>query len=166
MTDVEARCGVTNVDNRSEDAALYASLAPELIRFASGLVGPSDAADVMSSAIVKSLSTPTWPEVGNKRAYLYRAVFNESNTWLRRSSQRRVHEAATALGPHWDLPNLRPEVREAVLSLSVRQRAVVLLTYWLDLTPTEVAERLGVSDGAVRRHLARAREHLRGTLDV
>jgi RNA polymerase sigma factor (sigma-70 family) len=48
--------------------------------------------------------------------------------------------------------------------LSERQRAVVYLTYWDDLDPPRIAELLGISDGAVRRHLARARHHLRKTL--
>ncbi len=53
----------------------------------------------------------------------------------------------------------------ALRSLSVQQRAVVHLTYWEDLTPAAVAERLGVSDGTVRRQLARGRDRLRKVLD-
>ena len=48
--------------------------------------------------------------------------------------------------------------------LSPQQRAVVVLTYWQDLTPSAVAELLDVSEGAVRKHLARARKHLRRVL--
>lgn len=48
--------------------------------------------------------------------------------------------------------------------LSTRQRATVILTYWEDLTPGEVAGRLGVSEGSVRRHLARGRSKLREVL--
>jgi DNA-directed RNA polymerase specialized sigma24 family protein len=40
----------------------------------------------------------------------------------------------------------------------------VYLTYWEDLDPSRISELLGISDGAVRRHLARARRHLRKTL--
>ena len=36
----------------------------------------------------------------------------------------------------------------------------VLLTYWADLPAEAVAERMGISTGAVKRHLARARKHL------
>ena len=70
-------------DGEDEDARLYERVAPELIRFATALVGPVDAADVLSSAVVKALSTPGWPAVTNRPAYLYRAVFNEAQTWLR-----------------------------------------------------------------------------------
>lgn len=146
------------------DAALYARVAPELTRFATALVGRADAADVVSTAVMKSLSTPAWPDVVNKRAYLFRAVFNESKRLHGRSARRRERERATDTRPHWDLPNLRPDVRAAALRLSTQQRAVITLTYWADLSPAAIAEHLGISEGSVRRHLARAREQLRRTL--
>ncbi len=62
------------------------------------------------------------------------------------------------------LPELRPEVQQAVERLSVRQRAVVYLTYWEDMTDQMAADHLGISAGSVRRHLARARDHLRKVL--
>ena len=52
------------------------------------------------------------------------------------------------------------EVLDAVARLSVQQRAAVFLTYWEDLTPDAVAQRMGVSAGTVKRHLARARKRL------
>jgi RNA polymerase sigma-70 factor (ECF subfamily) len=148
------------------DAELYERLSPELIRFATALVGRVNAPDVLSGAVVKALATPGWPAVVNRRAYLYRAVFNEAQTWLRRAGRRPVLEAQAATMDRWELPTLRPDVREAVAGLSVRQRAVVVLTYWADLDPRAVAERLGISEGSVRRHLARARARLREVLDA
>ncbi|MGH9224089.1 MAG: sigma factor-like helix-turn-helix DNA-binding protein, partial [Acidimicrobiales bacterium] len=53
---------------------------------------------------------------------------------------------------------------QAVAALSVRQRAVIVLTYWLDLHPAGIATLLRVSEGSVRRHLARARARLREVL--
>ena len=50
----------------------------------------------------------------------------------------------------------RPEVLAAMKQLSFRQRAVIVLTHSGDLIPRAVAETLGFSEGAVRRHLARA----------
>jgi RNA polymerase sigma factor (sigma-70 family) len=150
-------------------AALYEQLAPELIRFATALVGRVDASDVLSGAVVKALASPGWPAVANRRAYLYRSVFNEAQTWLRRAGQRPILEARAvrAAGTErWELPNLRPDVRMAVARLSVRQRAVIVLTYWADLDPRSVAEWLGISEGSVRRHLARARARLREVLDA
>jgi RNA polymerase sigma-70 factor (ECF subfamily) len=157
---------VSEVRAAQSDAELYASLAPELIRFATGLVGRSDAPDVLSSAVVRSLSGRAWPTVENRRAYLYRAVFNEAHRWIRRSAQRRERELRAATPTRWELPAFRPDVRAAVEQLSVRQRAVIVLTYWADLDPATVASCLGISEGSVRRHLARARARLREVLDA
>lgn len=157
MTDVACAEPVT-------DADVYEAFAPELVRFATALVGAGDAADVLSTAWVKALSSPGWPAVANRRAYLYRAVFNEAQTQRRRRRQRDDRELRAISRPYWDLPNLAPEVAAAVRALSMRQRAVVVLTYWSDLDPATVAARLGISEGAVRRHLARARARLREVL--
>lgn len=162
------RAGPDGADD-SDDAALYQRVSPELIRFATALVGRADAPDVLSAAVVKALATPGWPAVANRRAYLYRAVFNEAQTWLRRAGQRPVLErraVRAATVDRWELPALHPDVRAAVAGLSVRQRGVIVLTYWADLDPRSVAERLGISEGSVRRHLARARARLRKVLDA
>jgi RNA polymerase sigma factor (sigma-70 family) len=154
------------VASREDDADLYARVAPELTRFATGLVGRDDAADVVSSAVVRSLATPKWPSVRDRRAYLYRSVFNEAQRWNRGGSLRRDRERRAAQSDLWELPDFDPQVRAAVERLSVRQRGVVLLTYWADLDPGAIAALLGISEGAVRRHLARARSRLREVLDV
>jgi RNA polymerase sigma-70 factor (ECF subfamily) len=62
-------------------------------------------------------------------------------------------------------PDVDVDVLAAIDKLSVQQRASVVLTYWEDLPPVEVASRLGISEGSVKRHLARARARLRELLD-
>ncbi len=52
------------------------------------------------------------------------------------------------------------DVRVAVHELSTQQRAIVFCTYWEDLSIPAVAGRLGVSEGTVRRQLARAKSKL------
>jgi RNA polymerase sigma factor (sigma-70 family) len=164
---VEGLAYVRDVVAREEDdAALYRRVAPELTGFATALVGRHDAADVVSNAVVRSLATPQWSSVSDRRAYLYRSVFNEAQRWKRRAGLRRDREARAAAADLWELPDFDPEVRSAVERLSVRQRAVVLLTYWADLDPVAIGDLLGISEGAVRRHLARARARLRKVLDV
>jgi RNA polymerase sigma factor (sigma-70 family) len=54
---------------------------------------------------------------------------------------------------------------DAVVRLSPQQRACVYLTYWEDLTPPMIAERLGIGEGTVKQYLARARAKLREVLD-
>jgi RNA polymerase sigma factor (sigma-70 family) len=45
--------------------------------------------------------------------------------------------------------------------LSVRQRAVIVLTYWHDLDQEHIAATLGISRSTVARHLDRAHARLR-----
>ena len=150
-------------DPRS-DERLFRELTPELIRFATALVGRGDAADVMASAFTKAIASGSWPSAMNRRAYLYRSVHNEARTHTKRSIRRREREHRAASDERWELPGLDPDVRAAVLRLSLRQRAVIVLTYWNDLDPAATAEMLGISEGSVRRHLARARANLKEAL--
>lgn len=143
----------------------YRKYADDLTRFATGLVGPADAADIVSSAMISCLWSPKWAAVRDPRAYLYRAVLNQARSMGRSEGRRRVREQRAYAQPVNHLAEPRPEVIDAVASLSVRQRAVVFLTYWADLRPVEVGELLGISDGSVRRHLSRARKNLRKVLD-
>ena len=59
--------------------AVYRKHADDLTRFATGLVGPSDAADVVSEAVLSCLSSPSWASVIEKRSYLYRSVYNKAS---------------------------------------------------------------------------------------
>ena len=142
-------------------ADAYDTCGDELVRFATGLVGPADAADVVSAVMVRALGRPTGRVVSDSRAYLFRAVMNEARMHHRSTMRRRAREQRTATRD-WveDGPELRPDVLAAVGALSVRQRAVIVLRYWADLDNDAVGERLGISAGSVRRHLARAHERL------
>ena len=144
---------------------IYVKYAEDLTRFATGLVGPGEAADVVSSAVLGCLWSERWSFVEDQRAYLFRAVMNEARRSHRGAMRRAAREARFAASQSQPAIELHPEVLEAVSRLSVRQRAAVVLTYWADLDPAGVAQLLGVSEGAVRRHLARARHRLRELLD-
>jgi len=138
----------------------YRSFSTELTRYATGLVGPFDAADVVTDACLKAFSSRSWNSVSNQRAYLYRAVLSVANDHHRSTLSRRLRELKTAGPESMPAQEVDIDVLDAVERLSVRQRAAVLLTYWGDLPVETVAERMGISTGAVKRHLARARRHL------
>ncbi len=147
------------------DAEVYRLHSHDLTRFATVLVGPSDAQDVVSNAFVRCLSSAGWRDVRDRRAYLYTAVANEAKNLKRSAARRRTREEAAPTDPHVDPPSPRPDVIEAIEGLSVRQRAVVYLAYWEDMTDQMIANHLGIGAGSVRRHLARARSKLREVLD-
>lgn len=56
------------------------------------------------------------------------------------------------------------ELRALVKSLEPRERAAIVLRYWLDLPEAEVAEALGCRPGTAASLLSRARGHLRAAL--
>ena len=151
-------------DNQRNDQ-IYRAHATELVRYANSLVGPSDAADVVSAAVLKSFTSRGWPNVENPRAYLYKAVLNEVRSQHRSTMRRRARELRAAPAETAEMPTVRPDVLEALSKLSPRQRAVAYLTYIEDLDETTVAETLDISTGSVRKHLGRARAKLRVMLD-
>ena len=145
---------------------VYQEYAREMVRFATGLVGQADAPDVVAEAFVRLIASPVWAEAIDRRALWYRAVTFEARSWKRSAVRRRARESvvasssrAAAAGPEPD-----SQVLDAMLTLSPQQRAVVMLTYWADLRPAAVGDRLGLSEGTVRKQLARARRKLRGEL--
>lgn len=143
-----------------DNEQVYRSYAAELTKYATGLVGPFDASDVVTDACLKAFSSRQWPEVVNRRAYLYRAVLSVATDHHRSTLSRRLRELKTAPSESTPAFEVDVDVLRAVERLSVQQRAAVLLTYWADLPAEAVAQRMGVSTGAVKRHLARARKHL------
>jgi len=154
------------VDATDATEALYLRHGDELMRFATSLVGPSDAADLVSVAFVGAMSSGTLATAEHPRAYLYRCVLNAARSNARSGGRRRLREdrdaalqPTTTSGPDTD-----PEVWAALGKLSERQRAVVYLTYWMDLAPTAIAELLDLSTGSVKKHLDRGRAALRTTL--
>jgi RNA polymerase sigma factor (sigma-70 family) len=140
----------------------YRNYSVELTRYATGLVGPFDAPDVVTDACLKAFESRKWPDVVDRRAYLYRTVLSVATDHHRKTRSRRLRETKTATRP--DIPDatadLDFDVLEAVERLSVQQRSAVFLTYWEDLSPDAVADRMGISTGSVKRHLARARKRL------
>lgn len=147
------------------DAELYEEHHHALLRFATSFVGPSDAADVVHDASMMLTVSGRLASADNPRALLYRAVFARAKSIQRASFRRKRREQRFAEAVVIESPNLRPEVAHAVVALSPQQRACIFLTYWEDLSPAQIGERLNIAEGTVKHHLARARQRLREVLD-
>ncbi len=141
------------------DEAIYTKVKDDLIRYATVLVGPDDAEDVVSVVVLRALRRRSLAELDEPRAYLFRAVLNEARGVHRR--RRPVHSLAE--GSTWD-PEPDDAVVRAIRALPDRQRAAVYLVYWEDLTIEEAARTLGTRTGTVKRYLHLARKSLRGVL--
>lgn len=153
-------CGVDEVMDPHDDEALYRACARELTRFATALVGPSGAEDLVAASVARALGSRRWAEIDNRRAYLFRVVWNESGRARRAAERRLEREIRTASLEGIESAMSDGDVLRAIATLRLRQRAVVFLTYWSDMTPAVVAEMLGVSQRTVERELTSARRRL------
>lgn len=150
------------------DTELYRTHADELTRYATVLVGPDDAPDIVTDAVLAAFASPGWQRVEHPRAYLYRAVLNTAASRRRSTDRRRRREQVDALrrGPAMSpSPGEAIDVHRALDTLSPQQRAIVFLAYWEDQTAEQIADTLDVSTGSVRKQLARARARLRTVID-
>jgi RNA polymerase sigma-70 factor (ECF subfamily) len=146
------------------DAELYDKHAAELTRFATTLVGPHHAEDVVAEAVMRAMDSRSWPTVVDHRAYLFRAVHNQARM-LHRSERRRSLRETRSFVPNDPTSTERwLEVRDAIEHLSLRERAVLYLAYWLDLPVDEIATTLQLSRRTTMRALQSARTTLERTL--
>ncbi|MCU1366794.1 MAG: putative polymerase subfamily sigma factor [Ilumatobacteraceae bacterium] len=143
-----------------DDAEVYRKYAAELMRYSAVLAGPSGAEDLLATAVLRALSSSGWREVDNQRAYLYRVVLHEALRARRTTDRRMLREIRAAVAPEWEPSPVDVDVLTALCRLTVRQRAVVFLIYWADLTPLAVAETIGSSERTVERELTKARQRL------
>ncbi|MEU8872672.1 SigE family RNA polymerase sigma factor [Streptomyces javensis] len=94
-------------------------------------------------------------------AYLHTAVVNAARSVLRRRRTARAYTPPyQGPGAPVDEPLLLAEehrqVLDALARLTARQREVLVLRYWSELTEAQIAEALGVSRGTVKSTASRA----------
>ncbi len=143
------------------DEAIYRQHKHDLIRYATVLVGPSDAEDVLSTVIARVYrSRRTLNDLAEPRPYLMKAVFHESLDRKKKRQKRDLPLVDQAIEP----VKSRPEVLEAVKELPVQQRAAVYLTYWVGMTSDEAAPYMGCQPPTARRYLHLARKKLEAVL--
>jgi RNA polymerase sigma-70 factor (ECF subfamily) len=154
---------MTEMTEMTDLGELYRQHADELVRYATVLVGPDDASEVVSDAVLGARHT-RWSTVENPRAYLFRCVHNRAMSQKRAEVRRLTRERTTARPDLAASTDPSIDALRALDRLSTQQRAVVYLTYWEDMTPAAIADSLGIGEGSVRKQLARAREQLRTVL--
>lgn len=149
------------------DRDVYEQVRDPLMRFAASLVGPGEAADLVSEVVVAAIQRRSLSGLENPKAYLMQAVLNRARSRGRQRSRERHALArlgvASRLEDH--VEERDPEVARIVAGLPAQQRAAVFLVYWEDLSSSEAAELLGVRPATLRRYLFLAREKLREHLD-
>lgn len=140
---------------------------PAMVRLAYGLTGDAGhAEDVAQAAFARAYAS--WGRVrraADPEAYVRRIAINENR---RRFRKQRVAEALPGVLPDTGAEaagGLAPEDRSALIdalrTLGPRQRAVVVLRYWLDMSEAETAAALNCSVGTVKSQASRALATLR-----
>ena len=104
-------------------------------------------------------------------AYLRRSVVNRSRSHLRhlavvrRHAERALLPEPAAGADHTATDHARrAAVLDALRELPRRQREVLALRYYVDLSEAEIADTLGISRGAVKSHASRGAAALRAQL--
>jgi RNA polymerase sigma factor (sigma-70 family) len=144
----------------SADEEIYLKHRDELVRYATVLVGPDAAPDVVSTVVTKVLSSRrSLGDLREPRPYLMRGVLNESIRY--RDKSHRQH----TVGLPVTAKASRPEVLDVVVTLPPKQRAAVYLTYWVDLPSRDAAELMGCRPATVRRYLHLANKKLKEALN-
>jgi RNA polymerase sigma-70 factor (sigma-E family) len=170
VVDAGVRAGVDATQMTARDAAFEEYMAarqPSLLRTAYLLTGDRHAAeDLVQTAFAKLYLS--WDRVQRREhldGYIRRILVNEHNSLWRRAWKRReitTDELPERVGvPDRPDHGERSALWEFVQTLPRKQRAVVVLRYYEDLSEAEVAATLGISVGTVKSQSSRALAALR-----
>jgi RNA polymerase sigma-70 factor (sigma-E family) len=156
-----------NARDREQFEEFMTSRWPGLVRLAFGLTGDRWLAEDLAQTALASAYASWWRvrRADDPDAYVRRILINASKSRLRR---RRVSEQPAA-APEAVISDPTTSVDErsalfrALQELPPRQRAVVVLRYWEDLTDAQAGALLGCSASTVRSQAARALAKLRAS---
>ena len=155
--------GGTPPDATGAVSELYRTHYPSLVRMAALLVGDLAAAEqIVQDSLVAMHANWRWLKRSDKAlAFVRRGVISRSRSALR----RRGVDEREAGPPLPQAPSAAPDAQAqlpcapvvaALGRLSRRQREVLVLRYYADLSEAEAASAMGISPGAVKSHTARA----------
>jgi RNA polymerase sigma-70 factor (sigma-E family) len=160
-----------NSQDREEFAAFMTGRWPGLVRLGYGLTGDRSLAEELAQTALASACT-AWRRVrraDDPDAYVRKILVNAANRRFR--EQRRsawgrepvevIDRASASAGDPAHLAGARSDLATALRGLPPRQRAVIVLRYWADLSDAQIADVLGCSEGTVRSQAWRALEKLR-----
>jgi RNA polymerase sigma-70 factor (sigma-E family) len=159
------------MDLRADFDQFVLARSTALLRMAVLLVGDRQhAEDLLQTAFLRTAMR--WRSVGeHPEAYMRRVLVNLARDRWRRSRTRvaehelpdTVEAPATERDPA-DTVSDQAQLRQALATLPRRQREVVVLRFFVDLSVVETAATLRVSEGTVKAHTNRALARLRDAL--
>jgi RNA polymerase sigma-70 factor (ECF subfamily) len=105
-----------------------------------------------------------WDRIGrmeNPGGYLYRTALNARRSALRRAGTAARRALSLQQSDPISESDDRDRIRRALATLPDNQREAIVLVEWLGFSDREAGQVLGVSPGAVRVRISRARASLR-----
>ncbi|MFL6174538.1 MAG: SigE family RNA polymerase sigma factor [Marmoricola sp.] len=137
---------------------------PALVRTAYLLCGDAHLAeDLVQGALIKAVGV--WRRIGdNPEPWLRKVMVNDHiSGWRKHRGRERLTDA---LPERVSVEQVDLGLAEALRQLAPKQRAVIVLRYYEDLTERDTAEVLGVSLGTVKSQHADAVRRLRELVPV
>lgn len=153
---------------RDEVARLLTERGSHLMRAAVALTGSrQEGEDLLQAALERLLRH--WGRInGDPEGYLRRTLYNMAadgwrrrGTWLRKLPLIHPGSSGAASTDAVDTVDLRDALGRALAQLPPRQRTVLVLRYWEELSQAETAELLGCPEGTVKSAAARGLQRLR-----
>ncbi|MFC4034259.1 SigE family RNA polymerase sigma factor [Streptomyces polygonati] len=147
-----------------------AARGPRLLRVAWLLTGDAHLAEDLLQTVLARV-WPKWGRIAdeNPEAYVRKALVHTHASWWRRKWRGEVPhgdnlpDRAAIADPFADV-DLEQALAAAIRSLPPRQRAVVVLRFFEDLSVAETAQVLGCSEGTVKSQASKALRTLRDRL--
>lgn len=138
--------------------------SPAFLRLAYALTrNHAHAEDLLQTALARTW--PAWKRIsGDPEPYVRRVLVNTHNSWWRRrwnGEQATGELPETNTGHPQSTVDDRDEVWRALARLPKRQRAVLVLRFFEDLSEAQIAETLGMAPGTVKSYAAKGLAQLR-----
>ena len=153
------------VDVREEEKAAFDAFVrarlPELLRFGRALTGsPEAGADLVQDALERTMLA--WNRIeqqGDPEGYVRRIMVNRNISVWRKFG--REHSTDVLFDRGVEDRHFDTDLWRALQLLPTRQRAVIALRYYEDMSEADIARTLGVSVGTVKSQASKAMTKLR-----
>jgi RNA polymerase sigma-70 factor (sigma-E family) len=144
--------------------SFYTAEWADAVRLAHLLTGVDATAEDLAQEAFAALQR-RWASIESPAAYLRTVLVNTCRSWARSRGreERRVRLATARDGEAQPLG--ADELLDAVDALPFRQRTVLVLRYYRDLSEQEIADALGCRPGTVKSLASRALDQLRTVID-
>jgi RNA polymerase sigma-70 factor (sigma-E family) len=170
--DADSAAAVPETQRRSRDTDFEAWMTarqPALLRTACLLTGETHTAEDLVQTTLAKLYL-AWDRIADREhvdAYARKALVNEFRSLWRRPWRRRelsAEQLPDVAGSEQGYDARDDALWQFVATLPPKQRAVIVLRYYEELTEAETAAALGISVGTVKSQASRALASLRRTV--